>query len=96
MSRCVARPTDLVARYGGEEFAALLPEETLEGAKVVARRILDAVRAAAIPHANSPIATRTVSVSLGAATHIPTHGTALPKALVRCGSAHSAIALRPG
>jgi diguanylate cyclase (GGDEF)-like protein len=63
LSRCVARPIDLVARYGGEEFAVLLPEEALEGAKMVARRILDAVRAAAIPHANSPIAVTLPTVS---------------------------------
>jgi diguanylate cyclase (GGDEF)-like protein len=83
LSRCVGRPTDLVARYGGEEFAFLLPEQTLEGAKVVAQRILDAVRAAAIPHAKSPLATRAVTVSLGAAASIAVRGAGLPQALVR-------------
>jgi diguanylate cyclase (GGDEF)-like protein len=83
LSRSVRRPSDLVARYGGEEFAVLLPEVTLEGAKVVAGRILDAVRAAAIPHAKSPIATRIVTVSLGVTAYIPAPGTGLPKALLR-------------
>jgi diguanylate cyclase (GGDEF)-like protein len=83
LSRCVARPTDLVARFGGEEFAVLLPEEALEGAMAVARRILDAVRTAAIPHAKSPMATRTVTVSLGAAAYIPTRGGGPRTALVR-------------
>jgi diguanylate cyclase (GGDEF)-like protein len=88
LSRCVRRPTDLLARYGGEEFAVLLPEVTLDGAKVVAHRILDAVRAAAIPHAKSPIATRTVTVSLGAAADIPARGSGLPKTLVRDADAY--------
>jgi diguanylate cyclase (GGDEF)-like protein len=33
------RPADLAARYGGEEFAAILPETTLEQARVMAERI---------------------------------------------------------
>lgn len=32
------RQTDLVARYGGEEFVVLLPETTLEGARMLAER----------------------------------------------------------
>lgn len=33
------RPADLAARYGGEEFAAVLPDTTLEQARVLADRI---------------------------------------------------------
>ncbi|GJJ03295.1 hypothetical protein RugamoR64_38330 [Duganella rhizosphaerae] len=70
MARCAARPPDLLARYGGEEFILLLPQEGVEGADVVARRILDEVRRLAIPHAVSPTAPH-VSASLGVCTALP-------------------------
>lgn len=44
------RPGDLVARYGGEEFVALLPDITEEGAREVARRILQCVSTLNIEH----------------------------------------------
>jgi len=37
------RPNDLVARFGGEEFAVLLPETTLDNAKIIAQRLCDKV-----------------------------------------------------
>jgi diguanylate cyclase (GGDEF)-like protein len=40
------RPNDLVARFGGEEFAVLLPETTVENAKVIAERLRKKVSAA--------------------------------------------------
>jgi diguanylate cyclase (GGDEF)-like protein len=70
MQRCAARPQDMLARYGGEEFILLLPQEGLEGAEVVARRILDEVARIALPHAASPTAAR-VSVSMGIASVTP-------------------------
>jgi diguanylate cyclase (GGDEF)-like protein len=33
------RPNDMVARFGGEEFAVLLPETTLDNAKIIAERL---------------------------------------------------------
>ncbi|CAN7465426.1 diguanylate cyclase domain-containing protein [Duganella sp. LjRoot269] len=70
MARCASRPQDKLARYGGEEFILLLPQEGLEGAEVVARRILDEVRKLAIPHLASPTAPQ-VTVSMGLATVLP-------------------------
>ena len=40
----VFRNTDLVFRYGGEEFAVILPETILQHAKIVAERLIAAVR----------------------------------------------------
>jgi diguanylate cyclase (GGDEF)-like protein len=41
--RSPLRPNDLVARFGGEEFAVLLPETTLDNAKIIAERLRDNV-----------------------------------------------------
>jgi diguanylate cyclase (GGDEF)-like protein/PAS domain S-box-containing protein len=59
------RPSDLAARYGGEEMAVILPETCADGARRVAERIGQAVRAAAIPHAAG--IGGIVSVSIGIA-----------------------------
>ncbi len=44
------RTGDLLARYGGEEFAAILPATDEDGARTVAERMQEAVRALAIPN----------------------------------------------
>jgi diguanylate cyclase (GGDEF)-like protein len=64
------RTSDLAARYGGEEFVAVLPDMSMEGANVIAARILDAVRALNIPHERSD-ADVIVTLSLGVATMTP-------------------------
>ena len=62
---CASRPSDLAARYGGEEFVMLLPETDAQGAMAVAQRVMQALREAAIAHAQSPIAAYlTVSIGL--------------------------------
>jgi len=43
IARTVRGP-DLAARWGGDEFAVLQPEGTLDGARVLAERIRQAVR----------------------------------------------------
>jgi len=43
------RMTDIFGRIGGEEFCVLLPNTELEGASVLAQRILQAVRLSPVP-----------------------------------------------
>jgi len=70
MQSALLRPTDLVARYGGEEFVMLLPETDADGAMGVARRVLNAVDACAIPHPASAVAPH-VTISIGVAVMVP-------------------------
>lgn len=65
------RPADLAARYGGEEFVLLLPDTDLEGAQILARAVIEAVDALAIPHRTSEV-TSTVTVSVGVAAKTAT------------------------
>ena len=64
------RATDLVARYGGEEFAVLLPGTSAADAVQVARRLCEAVSAAALEHGASPDGDR-VTISAGVASLKP-------------------------
>lgn len=66
LEACVQRPSDLVARYGGEEMAVIMPATGLEGATVVAERILARLQQANIPHPGSPFGR--LSISIGIAT----------------------------
>lgn len=60
------RPSDILARYGGEEFAVVLPSTDMRGAVLVAERILAAVRALGIAHADSPTGFVTLSAGVSA------------------------------
>ena len=82
MKRCATRPHDLLARYGGEEFILLLPQEGLDGAQVIAARILDEVRKLNLPHAASPTAAH-VTLSMGLAGVLPPTDSVDPGALIR-------------
>jgi two-component system chemotaxis family response regulator WspR len=75
------RPADTAARYGGEEFIAILPNTPGEGAFVLAEKMRQAIIALNIPHARSSVANH-VTVSLGAATTIPTDGAGM-EALIK-------------
>lgn len=44
------RNEDLVARYGGDEFLLLLPDATMEGGELVARRVRQAIDDYALEH----------------------------------------------
>lgn len=70
ISQCL-RKNDFVARYGGEEFVLILPSTNLEGAKKVAKMVIDTVENLKIPHKNS-IVGNTLTISLGGAVTIPT------------------------
>lgn len=67
------RPRDLLARFGGEEFVLVLPETDEKAAAVVAERCRRVVLKLQVPHERSPVS-QILSVSLGVATVIPTHG----------------------
>jgi two-component system cell cycle response regulator len=60
-----ARDTDIVARYGGEEFAIIMPETDAQGARVIAERIREAVKAEVFQTEMGPLK---VTLSLGIAT----------------------------
>jgi diguanylate cyclase (GGDEF)-like protein len=66
--RAPLRPNDLVARFGGEEFAVLLPETTVENAKIIAERLRAHV-SGADPGELEGRALPKVTISLGIAGH---------------------------
>jgi diguanylate cyclase (GGDEF)-like protein len=68
LQTAVTRKQDVVARFGGEEFAIILPDTNTDGAFLVAERILDELRTAAIPHLSSLHPNQQVSVSIGVGT----------------------------
>lgn len=59
------RVVDVAARYGGEELAVLLPHTALDGARIVARRLLAAARGVPVAGGGA------VTVSLGVAQWSP-------------------------
>jgi diguanylate cyclase (GGDEF)-like protein len=78
LGNALRRQGDLLARYGGEEFVALLPETDLEGARVTAEAMREAVKALKLEHKYSSAADH-VTISLGVAAaladeaHAATH-----------------------
>ncbi|GLR89284.1 sensor domain-containing diguanylate cyclase [Bradyrhizobium iriomotense] len=64
------RTADLAARYGGEEFALLLPNTGADGCAQIGEEIRDGLRDLAMLHAQNP-PSRLVTVSVGAATSLP-------------------------
>ncbi len=62
--REATRESDMLTRYGGEEFAILLPSTGLEGGKVTAERIRQAVECCAFAYPGNPSLHTTVSVGV--------------------------------
>jgi diguanylate cyclase len=63
------RQGDFIARFGGEEFLLILPETTLEGGRIGAQRLCDAIAGHTLSErlpADTPI-----TVSIGLAAHEP-------------------------
>lgn len=59
------RTSDRIYRYGGEELLILLPQTTSDGAKKLAKRVLNELESENIPHCKSPYDCVTVSCGLG-------------------------------
>ncbi|MCY7295832.1 diguanylate cyclase [Alteromonas sp. a30] len=72
IEQCYKRETDIVARYGGEEFAIVLPNTDLEGAKSCADKLVDTIRALALPHPeNKDYGIITISIGLSSVVPNP-------------------------
>jgi diguanylate cyclase (GGDEF)-like protein len=69
----LARPNDFAARYGGEEFSVILPDTDESGARLIAGKILENIRALGIPHEKNDAAD-CVTVSVGGAAGIVLQG----------------------
>ncbi|WP_417347685.1 GGDEF domain-containing protein [Ferrimonas sp.] len=64
LSALMARQTDVFCRVGGEEFAVILSGTDMEGAKVMAQRMQQAMEGLNLPHPNSITSDR-VTLSIG-------------------------------
>jgi diguanylate cyclase (GGDEF)-like protein len=71
LNKAVVRSTDFVARYGGEEFAVVLPGTSEAGARIIADKMLSAVRELKILHEKHDEGI--VTISIGVVTGCPTH-----------------------
>jgi diguanylate cyclase (GGDEF)-like protein len=72
LSDVAKRPLDSLCRYGGEEFVCLLPATDLKGAELIAQRMVDAVRALALEHAQSQVE-KILTVSIGISSVLPSN-----------------------
>lgn len=73
VASCLRRDCDLVARYGGEELAVVLPDTDAAGAQAIAARMVQAVRALGLAHADSLVGP-CVTISAGVCSQVPHQG----------------------
>ncbi len=66
INKSIRKNIDLPVRYGGDEFLVLLPETNLNGAKALAKRILEKVRAKKFKIEQNEV-TATISIGVTAA-----------------------------
>jgi len=64
LNKGIVRSGDFAARYGGEEFVVVLPNTDATGARIIADKILNAIRGLKIPHENSSEGIVTISVGI--------------------------------
>jgi diguanylate cyclase (GGDEF)-like protein len=69
ISACLYRADDFVARYGGEEFAVVLPDTDESGVRVMAKKMVEAVRGRNLRHEYCDV-TDYVTISAGATASI--------------------------
>lgn len=69
LSECLCEIGGFVARYGGEEFVVVLIDTDESTAYALGDRLLAAVEAKAIPHAQSTVSEH-VTISIGSATGV--------------------------
>ena len=67
LKNVAVRASDTAVRYGGEEFVLILPETEESGARALAERISNEVKALTIPHSGSDVL-KYVTVSIGVAS----------------------------
>ena len=72
LSKTLTRDTDFVARYGGEEFAVVLPNANMEGACIIAEKLIQNIQKQNIPHENNETAPF-LTISIGVTTGIVNH-----------------------
>jgi diguanylate cyclase (GGDEF)-like protein len=66
LAASICRTGDQVARYGGEEFVFIAPATNAEGAVRLAHKVVDAIRAANLPHPGSAYGRVTISIGIAA------------------------------
>jgi diguanylate cyclase (GGDEF)-like protein len=64
LSKNIPRADDFAARYGGEEFVVVLPYTDENGARFIAKKILNLVQDCKIPHKGST-ASDYITISIG-------------------------------
>jgi len=67
LSKTLTRDTDFIARYGGEEFAVVLPNANMDGACIIADKLIQNIQKQNIPNKNSETASF-VTISIGVVT----------------------------
>jgi len=73
IQRALFRISDVAARYGGEEFVVILPDTNQENARMVCKRIMEAIGVLAIPFGSGIGGCLTISI--GSYTGIPAEAT---------------------